>query len=105
MSYELHDLDRNCNDCRCMARNFDQYNIALARHNKNLRERFDRERQRLLSIGNAETLREANKMKFQPNSKINEGFGHCTKFDKPVDFISGICQIHTQGCFEHRTKN
>jgi len=29
-------------------------------------------------------------------------YGNCTKFNKPVSFIPGLCQLHTQGCFKHR---
>lgn len=29
-------------------------------------------------------------------------YGKCTKFDKPVSFIPGTCQLNTQKCFEHR---
>lgn len=33
-------------------------------------------------------------------SPIN--YGHCLKFNKPVTFIPGVCQIETQHCFIHR---
>ena len=102
MSYELHDLDRNCNDCFHLVRDFERYNEALNKLNDHNLAKFETERKRLIEIGKPETIRKANKMRFQKESKINEGFGFCTKFDKDVDFIPGTCQLHTQGCFEHR---
>lgn len=55
-------------------------------------------------IEKAMTLKkEADSMSFQFNKKecyIN--YGHCQKFDKPVSFIPGVCQIETQKCFIHR---
>lgn len=33
-------------------------------------------------------------------AKIN--YGTCEKFNKPVTFIPGICQLETQECFVHR---
>lgn len=102
MSYELHDLDRNCNDCKCLVRDFARYKEALDRLNANNWAEFERERNRLLEINKPETIAAAKKMKYQKQSVINEGYGFCTKFQKDVDFIPATCQIHTQHCFEHR---
>lgn len=32
----------------------------------------------------------------------NQVFGHCRKFDKPINVIPAICLIETQQCFVHR---
>ena len=47
-------------------------------------------------------LYKANKMRFQFEKDKLINYGHCLKFDKPVSFLPGICQIHTQHCFIHR---
>jgi hypothetical protein len=101
-NYLLQKLDCNCNDCKYMIRDFERYRVRLEEHNRDLLERFESRKRHLLQAGSTEALAELRKMKFQPDSKVNEGFGHCSKFDKPVDFIPGICLIHTQKCFVHR---
>jgi hypothetical protein len=37
---------------------------------------------------------------YSPSYRIN--YGNCSKLNKPVSFIPGICQIETQFCFVHR---
>lgn len=101
-NYLLQKLDCNCNDCKHMVRDFGMYEAKLAEHNQTLFERFDSERKHLLEAGSTEATAKAHRMRFQPDSKINEGFGYCSKFDRPVDFIPGTCLIHTQKCFLHR---
>jgi hypothetical protein len=29
-------------------------------------------------------------------------YGYCVRFEKPVSFIPGVCQLETQNCFIHR---
>lgn len=102
MSIELQLIDCNCNDCYFMQRDFAAYQEKLDRHNADRLYKWEVQKKRLLASGAKESIQEANKMKFQKDSKINEGFGLCTKFNKNVTFIPATCQIHTQKCFEHR---
>ena len=44
----------------------------------------------------------ARKMRFMFDKSKLINYGHCVKFDKPVSFMPGICQIETQHCFIHR---
>ncbi len=101
-NYLLQVLDCNCNDCKFMERDFIAYNEKLNRHNDAKLKAFNLKKERLLQSGSEEALREVSKMRFQPDSKINEGFGFCTKFEKRVSFIPSICMIETQKCFVHR---
>ena len=49
-------------------------------------------------------------VKLESHKKTYEGtglmdrlaYGDCSKFNKPVSFIPGTCQLHTQECFTHR---
>jgi hypothetical protein len=40
--------------------------------------------------------------KDNPKASWRNHYGHCSKFDKPVSFSPGVCQIDTQECFVHR---
>lgn len=68
----LQKVDCNCNDCIFMTRDLDKFKAA---------EHF---------YGNDK----------RASYRIN--YGHCSKLNKPVTFIPGNCQIHTQNCFKHR---
>lgn len=47
--------------------------------------------------------KDVKEMKFQFDRKqCSINYGHCEKFNKPVSFIPGVCQIDTQKCFVHR---
>lgn len=70
--YELQKIDCNCNDCAFMVRDFEKFRS------------FDH-----LHKGNEK-------------ASWRTHYGNCTKFNKPVSFIPGICQIDTQQCFKHR---
>ena len=68
----LQKIDCNCNDCKFMVRDFDKW------------KEYDH-------------LYEGAK-----NASYRINYGKCTKLNKDVSFIPNICQLHTQGCFEHR---
>lgn len=74
--YLLQKIDCNCNDCIFMKRDIDKYNSFNSLHTN--------------SKG------EVTKSSFRVN------YGNCTKFNKPVSFLPGTCQIETQECFKHR---
>lgn len=69
---ELQKIDCNCNDCIFMARNTERF--ASFNH---------------LYVDNKKA-----------SYRLN--YGNCTKLNKPVSFIPGNCQLHTQDCFKHR---
>ena len=101
-AYLLQKLDCNCNDCGYMVRDFVRHKEKLEQHNHDKFSRFTLTKNKLIESGSEQAKMEAGKMKFQPDSKINEGFGFCNRFNKNVDFIPSICLIHTQKCFVHR---
>lgn len=71
---------------------------------------FDKKKAEALKIAEAcedaagkKTLLHAyNKMRFMFDKQYLLNYGHCNKFNKSVLFIPNICQLETQGCFEHR---
>lgn len=69
---ELQKIDCNCNDCKFMVRDIEKF--------KSFDHLYSNEK--------------------RASYRIN--YGDCTKFNKPVSFIPGNCQIETQSCFEHR---
>jgi hypothetical protein len=70
--YLLQKIDCNCNDCAFMERDMDKFRS------------FD------------------HLYKDNPKASWRNHYGHCSKFDKPVSFSPGVCQIDTQECFVHR---
>lgn len=110
----LQKIDCNCSDCKFMARDSVKFNASTELHYKWQLDDFNRRKDRLNNlvdkkyrdqelVAGYQLEQEYNKMKFQfdrNESKLN--FGDCTKFSKPVSFIPGVCQLDTQGCFEHR---
>jgi hypothetical protein len=72
----LQKIDCNCNDCKHMVRDFEKY------------KSFD------------ELYKNNNGQVTNPSHRIH--YGECQKLNKPVSFIPNVCQLETQGCFEHR---
>lgn len=70
--YLLQKIDCNCNDCIHMIRDIEK------------RKQYDH-------------LHEG-----QLNASHRINYGDCNKFNNPVSFIPGTCQIETQHCFVHR---
>ena len=115
MSVELETLDSNCNNCKHLTRDVERFDESVRFHHQLSLNEFETTRTNLLLIADGyykkqefekgfQVEKEANKMKFQFSKKdecpIN--YGSCLKFQKPVSFIPGICQLETQDCFEHR---
>lgn len=112
--YELQRIDCNCNDCYFLTRDLAKFEEALQQHHKWQLDYFNVIKQKKIEkiaywnerfeFDKAETLqKDVNEMKFQFNRKVcSINFGHCDKFDKPISFIPGVCQIDTQKCFVHR---
>lgn len=71
-TYLFQQLNKNCNDCKNMVRDFEK------------RKSFDHLHEGQLNAG----------------FRIN--YGTCTKFNKPVSFIPNWCVLETQNCFTHR---
>ncbi len=69
---ELQKIDCNCNDCKFMKRDFEEFH------------KWD----------------ELYKGREKCSYRIH--YGDCKKFDKKVSFIPNICQLETQECFIHR---
>lgn len=112
---ESQKIDCNCNDCVFMQRDVEKFKASQELHHKWQLDYFNTCKQRLKdkakwyknNFNDLETwdklLTEADKMKFQFNSKtamIN--YGNCTKLNKSVSFIPNHCQLETQSCFKHR---
>lgn len=115
--YELQRIDCNCNECYFMQRDMDRYKKWELFHRQLQEDEFTKIKEKAiadakLSIDNAindadrksceGVLRKALKMKFQFTRDGFINYGFCGKFDKPVSFIPGTCQIETQKCFIHR---
>lgn len=112
--YALQRIDCNCNDCYFMRRDLEKFEQALKQHHEWQLNYFNIIKQKKIEKMNywkergetdkADTLRkDVAEMKFQFNRKeCSINYGHCEKFDKPVTFIPGTCQIETQKCFIHR---
>lgn len=111
-AYLLQRVDCNCNDCGFMKRDLEAYNKAqqIARAGElwlfeNRKERLLEKAKKKREDGQPDKAEQLEKqvaaMKFQYSAGM-ASYGHCQKFDKPVTFIPGICQIETQKCFIHR---
>lgn len=97
-----------------MVRDIQKFQDSLKTHETHQYNEFTREKERTLKqaydyviiyeYDKAENLfKVVDKMKFQiDKSAACLNFGHCSKLDKPVNFIPNVCQIETQHCFEHR---
>lgn len=111
---ELQKIDCNCNDCKFMVRDMEQYKESLEKHQTWQFSAFELKKKRLIEkseewankgeFDKAKSLfEEAESMRFifdKSYSLIN--YGHCQKFNKPVSFIPNTCQLETQNCFTHR---
>jgi len=73
---ELQKIDCNCNDCKYMTRDFEEYKY------------FD-----YLYVNEIGQVT-------NPSYRLN--YGKCQKFNKSVSFIPNTCQLETQVCFAHR---
>jgi len=110
MSYLLQLIDCNCNECIFMKRDMDTFN-KWKEWNRALQLK-DFEIIKAKAIEDAKSqipynerfVQKAMNMQFQFNTDGLISYGHCNKFNKPVSFIPGICQLETQDCFEHRKK-
>lgn len=108
--YLLQNIDCNCNDCKHMERDFTTYKKwEEKRMNEELLEFEARKESAINSAWEIQddkarisAINIAEKMKFQFNKSGFVQYGICHKFEKQVSFLPGVCQIETQGCFEHR---
>lgn len=113
--YQLQKLDCNCSDCAYMVRDMDKFRQSEALHHKWQLDYFkvlqDKQKKAAKMWLDLEydlekwdrllTLAENMRFQFDRNEcKIN--YGDCSKFNKPVSFISGTLQLDTQQCFVHR---
>lgn len=114
---ELQKIDCNCNDCKFMVRDFERREESLSQHYKWQMDYFTTIKNNLIQKakwwnnpdnpkqdiekGNR-LLKEAEKMKFQFDKRAVMNYGNCTKLNKSVSFIPGVCQLETQDCFTHR---
>ena len=109
-AYELQKIDCNCNDCKFMIRDFDEYNKWEEWNRKIQLKEFNIKKANAFMIANdckdlkgKETLLNfANKMVFIFDKSGNLSYGNCEKFQIKVSFIPNVCQIETQECFKHR---
>jgi hypothetical protein len=97
-----------------MIRDSEKFNKSLEFHHKMQLEHFEDARERqvdnMIEWANKHendkaytVYRQIDKMKFIFNKSVCLiNYGRCSKLDKDVTFIPGICQIETQNCFEHR---
>lgn len=93
-----------------MQRDLDTYKKWEEWHRLTSLEEFERAKSKAIQDAlNMEDLKireimflKAQKMKFQFDKSKLTNYGRCAKFNKPVSFRPGICQIETQKCFIHR---
>lgn len=79
MSFELQNIDCNCNDCLSMQRDIEKYNFYNHLH----------------TLSNGQIQKSSHRVQY----------GDCLKLTKSVSFIPNTCQIDTQLCFTHRKLN
>lgn len=111
--YERQNIDCNCNDCHFFERDIEawnrsngfhlRYQIRLYRTYKaQLTKRAEEHREngdydKALQV---EKFRDS--LRFQFSYESGLVFGKCGRFNKDISFIPNVCQLETQGCFEHR---
>lgn len=108
--YLLQKIDCNCNDCKHMIRDFDEFKKWEAIEKDRQQKLFDKEKAKAMRIaeeckdpvGRKTLFAIARKMSFTFDKQHLLHYGTCEKFDKPVSFIPNVCQLGTQECFEHR---
>ena len=95
MSYELHLIDTNCNDCKFMSRDFEkfkkweQYNLDFQR------KEYDKK----IAKNNKEG-KKTNPFQFDKSGLIH--YGRCEKFNQDISFIPVTCMPQNAKCFTHR---
>lgn len=108
--YELQKIDCNCNDCKYMQRDFEEFKKWEMIECSRQQLIFDKKKEEAFIIANAcpdpagkvTLLAIANKMRFIFDRQHLLTYGVCNKFDKTISFIPAICQLETQDCFVHR---
>lgn len=115
MSFELQNIDCNCNDCKFMVRDFDKFKQSTELHKKWQLDQFSVKKNNLIKkakewIDNLDIYNslmvQVNKMRFVfDKSSCSINYGNCTKLNKQVSFIPMTCQLETQDCFKHRKSN
>lgn len=94
-----------------MVRNIEKFDTSLAFHHKMQLDYFNVIKAKLIKSTEKHTdpekrdniLKEAKNMVFQFDKTYAAlNYGRCEKFNKEVSFIPNVCQLETQGCFEHR---
>jgi hypothetical protein len=91
--FELQKIDCNCNDCKFMVRDMATFNKWADFHRELQLLEFNKKK----SLGH---IRIDSVFQFDKSGLIS--YGHCSKINILISFIPNICQIETQGCFEHR---
>lgn len=112
-NYELQKIDCNCNDCLFLERDFDKYKAVVEQDkvdqlwlfgvNKDIairkaKKKMERDKEKG-QIALAAALAKTHSYQGTTNP---DAYGRCKKFDKPISFHPGTCQLHTQQCFAHR---
>lgn len=111
----LQEIDCNCNDCGFFVRDFDALNASKAQWRKNdarsihsVRRHYWDEAQKALEKGRTESyqalLKERSRVTVDKSYKAGLVFGRCSKLDKDVRVVPGVCQPSTQDCFLHRKR-
>ncbi len=80
---ELHLIDTNCNNCRCMVRDLDKFK----KHKEFLSDHYKKDAAGLV---------------VHVPLKPSLNFGHCSKLNKDVSFIPLTCMPENGQCFEVR---
>lgn len=96
MSYDLQNIDCNCNDCKFLIRDFDKYKESSKFHKSIQLNEFNRKKER-------EEIRANAQFQFDKSGLLQ--YGYCSKLLKSISFIPNTCQIETQSCFQHRKDN
>lgn len=93
-----------------MDRDFETYKKWELFHKDLQQKEFDKKKSDAFRIANEcqdekgkiTLLSIANKMNFMFDKGGLIQYGDCKKFNKPVSFLVGTCQLETQQCFKHR---
>lgn len=96
MSFELQNLDCNCNNCVFMERDFETYKKWSDFHKDLQLKEFNSKK----DLG---LIRKTAQFQFDKSNLIQ--YGKCTKLKKQVSFIPNILQLETQECFKNRKQS
>jgi len=107
---ELELLDCNCTNCKHMVRDLANFDVWKEWNRWLQMISFGETKAKLIddALNHPEEksrislLRIANNYHFEFDKSCLISYGDCSKFNKPVSFIPGNCQLETQECFEHR---